>query len=283
MNVKTLCNLLLFFYCLFFVLSCNSDAEPEEPSKEEPPPFLDLNCKPIGLYPKNEEDPDDSIAYEYNTAGRASRIFHFGGKKVRDFDSIEYDELDRVSWVRRTYASSGVVVENFQFEYDGTNKPIALKTWGIHVNENPFKTIFTHDDKGRLIHISRDNHTEWHYEYDDNDNVRKVYYYAAGLRSGEFFLGRENHTFDDRKKFYANESALVTIYNYMLRFDPSKNNVTSATIHYVAPLAISSFDPPRELDYKVYYDDNGWIRHHYIDYPSQVVEFYCWDVRYSCD
>lgn len=282
MNLKTFYVLLPFFFCLFFVLSCNSDEEPEKASEEEPPPFLDLPCKPVGLYPRNEDDPDDSLAYEYNTAGRLSRILHFAGEKIRDYDSIEYDYLDRVSWVRRTFASTGIVFENFQFEYDGnTNRPVTLTNWGMHVSGQPSKTIFTHDGKGRLIQITRHNGLEWRYEYNDNDNVSKVYY--AQNQEAEFFLGRENHSFDDRKKFYANEPSLVTIYNYMLRFDPSKNNVTSASIHYVAPNGIDNFDPPRKLDYKVYYDDNGWVRHHYIDYPNQVVEFYCWDVRYICD
>ena len=282
MNQKTLCNILFFICCLFCTLSCNSDDEPAEPIEEEPLPFRDRNCKPTGLYTRNEDDPDDSIAYRYNAEGRVSHILHFPGKTMRDYDSIEYDDLGRVAWVRKTYASSGVVMENFQFEYDGnTNKPVSLNNWGINIDGYPSKTFFTHDDKGRLTVISRYNNTKWHYEYNDNNNVSKVYY-NGGL-SAEDFLGRENHTFDDRKKFYANEPALVTIYHYMLRFDPSKNNVTSATIHYVAPLAISRLDPPRKLDYRVSYDDNGWIKNHYIDYPNQVVEFYCEDVHYSCD
>ncbi len=280
LNKKALSKLFLFFCCSFFVLSCNSAEEEIIEETEEPPPFLDLNCKPVGLYPDNEEDPDDSLSYEYDAAGRLSRIMHFAARKVRDYDLIEYDDLGRVAWIRKTFAPTGVVFENFQLEYDGNSKPAVLNSWGTHVDGLPFKTIFTHDDKGRLIHISRLS-TEWRYEYDDNDNVRKVYY-AASHRPGEF-LGRENHTFDDRKKFYANEPALVTIYNYLLKFDPSKNNVTVATIHNVAPLAINSFDPPRELEYGVSYDEQGWIRHHFLNPSDQVVEFYCWDVRYSCD
>lgn len=283
MNVRTHSKLLLFFCCSFFVVSCGSEAdEPEPPDEEGPPPFLDLNCKPLGLYPTNEEDPDDSLAYEYDAAGKLSRILHFAGRKVRDIDLIEYDDLGRIAWLRKAFAPTGIVFENFQIEYDGNNKPAVLNNWGSTVHENPAKTIFDHDDKGRLIHISRFNHTEWRYEYDERDNVRKVYYVAEGHRPNEV-LGRENHAFDDRKKFYANDPALVTIYNYLLRFDPSKNNVTSATIHYIHPQAIDRFNPPRDLKYIAIYDEHGWIRRHYLNASDQVVEFYCWDIRYACD
>jgi YD repeat-containing protein len=286
MNIKALSKLLLFFCCSFLVSSCSSEADepepPEEENKQDPPPFLDLNCKPAGLYPTNEEDSDDSLAYEYDAAGNLSRILHFAGRKVRDMDLIEYDDLGRLAWLRKAFAPTGIVFENFQIEYDGNSRPAILNTWGSTVNENPLKTIFTHDDKGRLIHISRANHTKWRYEYNDDNNVRKVYYAADGFRPTEV-LGRENHTFDDRKKFYANVPALVTIYNYLLRFDPSKNNVTSATIYYIAPLAIDSFSPPRALQYLASYNEHGWIRRYHLNSLDQVVEFYCSDIRYECD
>ena len=200
MNVRAFSKLLLIFSCSFFVLSCSSEADepekpepPDEENTQDPPPFLDLNCKPVGLYPTNEEDPDDSLAYEYDAAGKLSRISHFAGRKVRDIDLIEYDDLGRLAWLRKAFAPTGIVFENFQIEYDVNNKPAVLNYWGITVDENPFKTTFTHDDKGRLIHISRSNHTKWRYEYDDNNNVRKVYYVAERSPTKRSFRQRKSH------------------------------------------------------------------------------------------
>ena len=132
MNIKALSKLLLFFCCSFFVSSCSSEADepepPDEENKQDPPPFLDLNCKPAGLYPTNEEDSDDSLAYEYDAAGNLSRILHFAGRKVRDIDLIEYDDLGRLAWLRKAFAPTGIVFENFQIEYDGNNRPAVLNT-----------------------------------------------------------------------------------------------------------------------------------------------------------
>ena len=96
--------------------------------------------------------------------------------------------------------------------------------------------------------------------------MTKTFYKSVG--SGDERLGRENHVFDGHLRFFSNSPELVILNTYIFRYEPGKNNVTSATVY--SPNPGVTLGAPEDVSYNLVYDAKGMITSNFLPYNVMV-------------
>jgi hypothetical protein len=254
------------FYAILLVaaISCSSDNDPHPSDR----------CVPQTLWAYG-----DSIVYDYAANGKLKKILYHVNKTIVKSEALEYDNKQRLSKVVRKYESQTMPYQTVQIVYDSNDKPERLNWWRSNTDSAPLVTNITHDDQGRLSIKSGPLNRLFRYEYDQNDNVAKVF--GHDIINGGEVLARENHTFDNKKKFYANSADLKILNEYIFDHDPSQNNALTATIYY--PYPNTKFNTPANVTFTTLYDDDGLITNKNNQQATDVGEFIFNFCKYKCE
>ena len=124
--------------------------------------------------------------------------------------------------------------------------------WWYDTDDQRFVTTFTYDSKGRLS-ATADIFNITYYEYNENNNAAKVFY--ENLNTGNKELGRENISFDDNPRFFANVPELIILNTIVNKYEPSKNNVKSSIVYM--PNSGTKFGESKTYNYNLMYDKSG--------------------------
>jgi hypothetical protein len=255
---------LLFLSFTLIISSCDS----EENSVS--------SCRPTNL-----KTYYDSTVFEYDAEKKITAILHYVYQsQIVRRDEFEYNDKGQLVHVRRFLGYATGPDETFELVYDGKEKPQKLiSQYGP--TGTPRTTYFQYDDRERLVKRETEYDSDFvifRYEYDNADNVAQVYYKDI---AGVEILGRENLSFDKHHRFYASNKELEMFHIYILKYEPSKNNVLTAKVYYNTPQ--SKLSQPYALDYEVSYNEKGLVESS-VAYssPSLMYEYTFFDVNYNC-
>jgi hypothetical protein len=242
--------------------------------------------------PSSLKTNTDSIVFEYdNNKKLTGTSYYLSSRHLTASNEFEYDNNGRLvtlkNYDHRIFTNDVTLNSTYTLEYDSKNLPSVL-----HINQSSspnmeIKTEFTHDDQNRLS-IAAINlifpdfsfqSAGFRYEYDDNDNVVKIYYQVRlnNNKDLEEVLARENLTFDDHPVFYKHSSALTIANVYLFNYVPNNNNCLSAKVYY--PDYQSHFTSPQEFEFLPAYNKNGLVTQ-LID-PSQTAQLYFNEVLFN--
>lgn len=256
---------LAFFLCLVIhLVSCSSDDDSRPANK----------CVPQTLWAYG-----DSIVYDYTASGKLSRILYYGSKTLIKVEKLEYDNKQRLSKFIRKYEAQTMPFQTFEIIYGTADKPERIDSWGANTSTPAIVTNIVHDAKGRLSTKSGPCNYLYRYEYDDNDNVKKIF--CNDFLTGTEELARENHTFDTHQRFYANSPDLKIVNEYIFNHEPSQNNTLTATVYY--PYANTKFITPVNVTFTLSYDGKNMITGKNNLLVSDVGEFNYNFCKYKCE
>jgi hypothetical protein len=251
-----------------FVFSCTSD---------EPEPGTTI-CRPLTLR-LDTSIYFDSIAYVYDAKGRPEKLLYFNqNATLVQTHYLEYNEQGQLVRAARENDYADRLL-NLDIVYNNKGK-VEQVIWrhndGVSVVTT---TTFTHDARGRMLTVTDDIY-KTRYEY-EGDNVSKIFYTPHGKNE---ILARENHSFDNHKRFFADTQELVVLHTYVFLYEPSKNNVISSTIYM--PGIHADLDEPAEVSSALTYDDNGMVMSNYVSphtLPFMPIESKMKNITYSCN
>jgi hypothetical protein len=215
-------------------------------------------CRPHSL-----QFDTDSAVYRYDDNLRISTVLYYASGQLNKQDDFGYS-----SFGLSTVAKSSIMIDGTQtvdsyhtIDYDMLGFPSTLITESA---SGHYKTTFTHDFLNRLTEAKTTYGSQnifvgsTRYEYDDNDNVPKVYYTINFNQKIQEVLARENLSFDDKEKFYVNVPELKIVNEYVYGYLPNKNNCLGSKVyffsyqqHFVEPLSVS---------FSADYNDQGLIK-----------------------
>lgn len=236
---------LVAFLGLLLIAGCGDDPSPDV-------------CRPIALQVGN-----DSIAFSYNGKGKIDVISYHDvlGHKSKQND-ITYNSDGRPVTIITTIfplSANAFVDVEYRLTYDEQGRPKNLEA--LPFFGDPINTEFTHDDQNRLIEASTSSDGNFvgstRYEYDEKGNIPKVFYTLNLNQRIQEVLARENLTFDDTEKFYANVPELKICNEYVFAYLPNKNNCLTATVYYYSYL--QRFANPLSVEFQASYNERGLI------------------------
>ncbi|HEY5823018.1 MAG TPA: hypothetical protein VIT44_01550 [Cyclobacteriaceae bacterium] len=256
MNIKNACLFCLSIPVLILMYSCRHDDDPKIDS-----------CLPVSL-----QSNTDSIVFQYNNQKRltASR-FYFSSQYLTGSNEFEYNSKGQLitlkNFEHKIFSNEIFLKATYILEYNDMGLPSVLHTTHQNQINTEIRTEFIHDDEDRLASasiklVSKKTSYEsagYRYEYDDKDNVVKIFY-KVRLNNSQAFtevLARENSRFDDSPVFYKNSADLRIANIYMYSYVPSNNNCLLAKVYY--PDFNSHFVVPEEFEFISSYDQNGLI------------------------
>lgn len=254
---------------LAFLLSCHSD-DPEPKVK---------NCRPESLH-SSHAVTFDSVQYVYLASGRLEKLLYYDIGKVHETDRLEYDAQGKLVTFTRKYETWENPFNTFKFFYNAIGRIEKMHTWtSSSTADPPLETIFTYDSQGRLV-IKKEHFYQTRFEYSDEGNVKKVFY--TSNHEGDETLGKENHSFDTRPRFFANVPDLATINIYVFGYEPSKNNNTSTTIYL--PYPGTTFGVPQNVSLNLEYNDDDMVTNNTVDpwLIEGLTEITFKKIRYTC-
>jgi len=254
-----------------FLASCDSDDDDATPAAP--------TCKPKSLV-YSHSSTFDSIQYIYASSGKLDKLLYFDSKQVLNTDQLEYDGQGKLIKFTRQWAFSDKPYNTYLFHYNSANKVETFDMWGTDTDAPPLVTSVTYDTKGRLIKMAHVFY-ETRYEYNDDDNVSKIFY--KQVYNGEESLGRENLSFDNHIRFFANVPELALINTCVFNYEPSKNNATSSVVYM--PTFGVFFGAPQNLSFNLKYDVNGMLINNFLPYEyflQGLTDTNFKDFKYSC-
>ncbi len=248
---------LTFFVTVVWLAGCSQDAVP-------------ITCRPTAL-----QRYGDSLVYRYNDQGKLYLLDYYDVLgRINKHDEFTLDSKGRLALVTKvTYPIAGgsVVDAVHTLSYGDSDLPVSLNTQTV---SGVITTTFTHDNLGRLIEASTSTGSpaeflgSTRYEYDDNGNIPKVYYKLMINSKLTEVLARENLSFDDKFKFYAEVPELKACQEYVYSYLPNKNNCTSAKVYYYSYK--SRFVTPLSINFQTTYNERGLIKSIQDDPPASL-------------
>lgn len=256
MNLKKVYHLSLFIPALLLMYSCRQDDD-----------LRIETCLPIHLQANT-----DSIVFQYSSERRLiGSLFYFSSQYLTGSNEFEYNSKGQLVTLRnydhKIFSTEIYLNSTYTLEYDDNGLPSVLHNTRQNLVNTEIRTEFNHDNKDRLTSatiylISPNSSYEsagYRYEYDDKDNVVKIFY-KVRLNNNQSFtevLARENSRFDDSPVFYKNSVDLKIANIYMHNYVPSNNNYLFSKVYY--PDFNSHFVTPQEFEFVSSYDQNGLI------------------------
>lgn len=265
-----LCNTLGIFLLFSFFISCNSDDDAKPTAS---------TCKPKSLV-VTHSGTFDSVQFIYTSSGKLDKLLYFDANKVFSTDQLEYDGQAKVIKFTRQYSSYDKPYNTYHFKYNSADRVEKIDMWGFDTHAPAFVTSVTYDTKGRLSTMT-DVFNETRYEYNEDDNVSKIFY--KSFYTEQTTLGRENLSFDDHIRFFANVPELVLLNTCVFKYEPSKNNVTSTVVHM--PNSGVFLGAPENLTFNLKYDANGMVINNFLPYDytfDGLIEINFKDFKYYC-
>ncbi len=224
------------------LISCNSDDD------ARPKPM----CMPKSLE-VTYSTTFDSAQYIYTSNGKLDEMLYYDDGRVAIIEKLEYDGQGKlIKFMKQNYLRDPY--SSYEFSYNGQSQIVRTDMWYHDSDDQRAITTFTYDSKGRLS-TAADIFSITYYEYDEKDNVAKVFY--ESLITGNKELGRENISFDDHRRFFANVPELVILNTIVNKYEPSKNNVKSSIVHM--PSSGIKFGQAKTYNYNLMYDKNGMV------------------------
>ncbi|SHH63648.1 hypothetical protein SAMN04488109_4754 [Chryseolinea serpens] len=211
----------------------------------------------------------DSLAFTYDASDRPTTLQYWSGDVMRQQYVMTYGG----HVTKCTRWQDNVEKESFSFIYDILGKPVARLRLvsGIATGDS---ALYSHDEAGRLVQMEfRSNgvfQRRTRYEYDGDNNVRKIYKQTGDKRERIVF---EHLSFDRRKRFFGYSPELAIVEIYLLEAEPSVNNVTQLNIYYPTPEDV--YPLPYPIDYYIGYTPDTLISqsHDFFTYDTLLTEF----------
>ena len=216
-------------------------------------------CKPHSLL-----FGTDSIVYRYNDNGRVNTVVYYVSGRQTKQDDLTYNSKGQLVTIAKTtlFADGSSVLDSYHtISYNDNETPASLSTDSY---SGHFVTEFTHDEQQRLTMAETKSGFQaifvgsTRYEYDDNGNIPKVYYNIDVNQQVKEVLARENLSFDDKEKYYANSPELKIANEYVYGYLPNKNNCLSAQVYYYS--YAQHFSSPLSVVFTATYNDQGLIK-----------------------
>lgn len=239
-----------------------------------------LICRPLNL----KLDSGDSVVFDVNDAGHLTSViqYHVSGFEPDRFE-FEYNtdgKMSKVNEYNVLHAPANVIYRTHTFEYNGDL--VAKVTTTDMTSSSVAVTTYTHNDGGQLIKLDNDVFGSIRYEYNDQGNVSKVYYFLKG--TAEEFLARDVKENDNRFLFYEHIADLKQFYVYLKWYIPGRNNILSSIVKATLSNGqVVGTATPELVNYGVAYNNDGYI----TGWKPNLVPFYSdsWfiNVSYSCD
>jgi hypothetical protein len=240
--MRLLSSCLLICSILIIFISCSSEDDD-----------LPRACVPVSMHLASG-DYADSIQYIYLPSGKLEKLLYYSSRNVYEINQLEYNDKAQLSKLLRQFPTSPGSNKRFDFIYNNAGK-IEKMLQVFSNGDEPWEYSFEYDSKGRLS-IRKDGFYATRYEYDDADNVVKIYYKSLHRDEPET-LGRVNHTFDNHPRFFANVPELIFINTLFFSYEPSKNNAISTTVYQ--PNSSDIYSVPWNYSLTPTYDGNGMV------------------------
>lgn len=215
-----------------------------------------LICKPLNM----KLDSGDSVVFERNSADRLTSIlqYHVSGLAPDRYE-FEYNlegKMTKVSEYDVLHAPATVTYRTHAFEYNGDR--VAKVTTTVTASGSESVTTYEHNDAGQLTRLVNDVFGSIRYEYNDQGNVSKVFYFPTGYAAE--FLAREATVFDNRFMYYEHIPDLKGFLTYVKWYIPGKNNCLSAIIKAtISNGQLFGVATATLVEYGVAYNSNGYI------------------------
>ncbi len=238
-------------------------------------------CLPVSIVSSNTAaSGTDSILYIYGDNNRLAELQYHDADASREQFLLSYTD-EKLTKCVHTYDQSGTnVTETHVFAYGGNGKP-SSKTRAFGSDPAIETVNYVYDEKDRLVQRNTESSgslkQRTRYEYNDDNNVSKIYY-IQGPGKNEI-IGTENLTFDDHKRYYAGSPDLTFVETYIFDTDPSANNPLS--LNYAAEPGYT-FPAPVTLTYTLAYDENGYVKSLSFYNPFFPTELLSAQVNYTC-
>lgn len=255
--------LLIYFALIAFAGSCGDEE-------------ITVPCLPLSLTSFGED-----IRYEYDDNDKLISISYYsqGGSFAKRKVVTSYISGRLSGAIDKAIDPDGteILINKYDLEYVG-DKPAKLL---VGLNADARQTIkFSYDTKGRLVLRTREFGsmiTKTRYEYNDKDNVVKIFYTSPGTTVE--VLGAENTSFDDKARFYTGSKELELLNVFVFDYEPSKNNKLQSIISWNNPGEQNN--TPRIEAYALEYNDDGLITTLSTTAFSSVFTFL--RLKYTCD
>ncbi len=219
-----------------------------------------ITCKPFAL-----QRYGDSLVYRYNDQGKLYLLEYYNVLgRITKHDEFTFDSKGRLALVTKVtfpIAGGADVDAVHTINYGDSDLPATLTTQTV---SDVITTTFTHDDQQRLTEASTSVGSpaiflgSTRYEYDENGNIPKIYYKLNINSKITEVLARENLSFDDTRKFYAEVPELKICQEYIYSFLPNRNNCTSAKVYYYSYK--SRYVTPLLVNFQMTYNERGLIK-----------------------
>jgi len=252
-------------FLTFFIFTCSCKDEE-----------IKIICLPLSLTSNGQD-----IRYEYDDQGMLISVSYYSqGGSFASRKIIPSYNSDKISGgIDKVINPDGIeiLLNKYDIEYIG-DKPSKLLT-GLNPDSREI-TTFSYDTKGRLELRTRafgSMVTKTRYEYNDQDNVIKIFYTSA-IATTEV-LGAEIISFDNKTRFYSGSKALEILNVFAFDYEPSKNNKLQSNVSWDNP-SIQNI-PPRTETYLLGYNDDGLITS--ISTTPFTSGFTFFGLKYTCD
>jgi hypothetical protein len=254
---------LIYFTIIIFTSSCGDED-------------IAVPCLPLSLTSFGED-----IRYQYDDQGKLASISYYsqGGSFAKRKIVVSYINGRLSGAIDKAIDPDGteILINKYDLEYTG-DKPGKLLV-GLN-QDSRTTTEFSYDSKGRLVLLTKgfgSMITKTRYEYNDKDNVVKIFYTSPGTTVE--VLGAENTSFDDKARFYAGSKELGILNVFVFGYEPSKNNKLQSTISWNNPGEQNT--SPRTETYTLEYNDDGLITALSTTAFTSVFTFL--KLKYTCD
>jgi hypothetical protein len=228
------------------------------------------------------------VVYIYNNDQRVETVAYYVSGRQTKQDEFTYNSDGRLQTVAKLtlYIDGTKSIDahhTIVYGNDGLPATLTTDSYAGH-----FTTEFTHDDSHKLTVAKTGVGTgNWflgstRYEYDANGNVPKVYYTIFVNGASKEVLARENLSFDNTEKYYANSPELKVCNEYVYGYLPTRNNCLGSTVYYYSYQ--QHFSTPLNVVFTAGYNDQGQIKSLESDGDDQLYsgEVLFNDVLYSC-
>jgi len=218
----------------------------------------------------------DSLVFTYDADHRPTALQYWSDDVVHQEYVMGYagGQLSQC-----TRLLDNVEQESFSFIYGSLGKPIMRlrRVNGVATGDS---ALYLHDEDGRLVQMDfRSNgvfQRRTRYEYNDDNNVHKVYQKTGDARERIVF---EYLLFDRIKRFFAYSPELTIVEIYLLETEPSLNNVSQ--FHYYPP-SEDIYPLPVLIEYYMGYTPDTLIsQSHTFFYYDPVFKQFA-NTNYTC-